>query len=1368
MFDIDVNILDGLRMVNILPEEVTSIIVRADCIEVSTHSDTKSLTLNHLGVTNPFHNTDMSLFKSLRTVKFNFPDNTYDINEWKNTLNATYKNMPKAITFSLVNKTHVLSVLSNELGNKTFRDNEFVQPKPVVAEEDADDEDYDNEYDEDYDEDDDEDEDDEDYDYADDYDEDDEVDEDDDDEEEDYADDYDENGEIEDDGDDDEEEEQQTTTSQQQVQSTSPVGTQKETELMAYAQQLTNTIIDMYNKIYPQCYVQRPYGILTTSGVLTYDKESQSIGRIQNGLDNFIISAYTKYVSADSTVKQLNSMQLGEAISAKGLLYNYIPLLQAEIAYGIKRVNGKVETVNNWGDYTTYLNGVIKNVVYSLLKTRKTAFDIAFQTQVVAMFTNTCILLEYDISKALHVVYKFSNCKIDLGDFIVDNAPSLFAQQGEVISKPKPTGEYSRLLFALNPKNYHSEILFAYKMYQQVIASGATPSAKEMIIGRTLDGNEMKLDLENRQNIIGAIMAGPRSGKGVLTLSILAGLMAHEKDGKTIPFIYCDGKPEMSATLWEMERELQSQGIDAKILAIEGLNKCTDDGVGPNRGNKIVNGRSVWDFGRNLPDGLDLEGISVIPYLKMMQLFSAMAKGSFESIPSYTTRFARIMLVLDETIAIKGQYNDLCSSLYKFLKANKPSGKKEPSEEYLYVHRLATVLTHMEDIKAFSLSGQMTSKFVGTLVSEGPRKGFGVMQIGQFTTPGLWLGVQPSEWSKNPFGFLMKNASWRILGKNSGQSNDYGLAELKAEGMSLIGKLEKGESPDTEKGQLGYFVYTNGATNKSNIQKVFKSYLALNDNDFNPQSPSDSGIFTTQLLSNAGDELTRQSLIENDLLRPDGTVREEVGFMGLSKMLMSDPSKLVERLTAGYNVVWEFMQANGLANRYDCVEDYLVDCSFDSLFTVEELATGVDVQRDEEDEFGQGEPFDDGSFMGMSDSFSSSNSNSSSKNEGAFSDIPTVERSSKTDSNQITSPTGENHFKSTVINTPTYSNSMMQPNTKVNLRKETTVRQVMGDSLYNMNSSYLNRIPSSTSLQDSVRSKEVICHKPFQTIDVQRIEPLSELLVPSFFNIEWIANKMCQSKRLSGLGRKIKQQSFYRKAVNKKETKTMLLSIGEAVGGLETITSLDIVDRRIILNNMNFNYCGDILIDNFDVFQFTKLSNLATLGTDVPLTLTKILVGLKCDSVDGLWELFDKLNEVQCMGKVYCREGGIADKRSIFQSEEELQEELKIQRENYEKMTTESTLQSEPEKEVVEEEVALTIDDIDSALSELPTLVIPDEEKHKLIMQTVDELCKKKYNRKLPITVKELPDIDYLSQDELVKASVQIIIDYLNTFNRRG
>ncbi len=77
------------------------------------------------------------------------------------------------------------------------------------------------------------------------------------------------------------------------------------------------------------------------------------------------------------------------------------------------------------------------------------------------------------------------------------------------------------------------------------------PSMRNMIIGRKLDNSIMTLDMETANTgWCVPIVAGSRSGKGVLTLSMVGNVIACE-----LPLFYLDGKPDMSTLFLELAQK---------------------------------------------------------------------------------------------------------------------------------------------------------------------------------------------------------------------------------------------------------------------------------------------------------------------------------------------------------------------------------------------------------------------------------------------------------------------------------------------------------------------------------------------------------------------------------------------------------------------------------------------------------------------------------------------------------------------------------------------------------------------------------------------------------------------------------------------
>ena len=143
----------------------------------------------------------------------------------------------------------------------------------------------------------------------------------------------------------------------------------------------------------------------------------------------------------------------------------------------------------------------------------------------------------------------------------------------------------------------------------------------------------------------------------------------------------------------------------------------------PNRGIKNVNGKVVQDFGRGLPSNIKLTNVGVLTYLKLMQLYFAMARCNLPGSPDYGKQYARLMLILDETNVIFKEYNAFCSSLKDAITEHEPKGtgknKGEETEEYKYLLKIAKHLTHLQISSGdYKFNGCLTSDILGILQSE--------------------------------------------------------------------------------------------------------------------------------------------------------------------------------------------------------------------------------------------------------------------------------------------------------------------------------------------------------------------------------------------------------------------------------------------------------------------------------------------------------------------------------------------------------------------------------------------------------------------------------------------------------------------------
>ena len=320
------------------------------------------------------------------------------------------------------------------------------------------------------------------------------------------------------------------------------------------------------------------------------------------------------------------------------------------------------------------------------------------------------------------------------------------------------------------------------------------------------------------------------------------------------------------------------------------------------------------------------------------------------------------------------------------------------------------------------------------------------------------------------------------------------------------------------------------------------------------------------------------------------------------------------------------------------------------------------------------------------------------------------------------------------------------------INKPKTLTDIFGKARMNQQNKALDEIPTQLPKEESTRSKELICYQPFPHVPIERVEPLSEILVPPFLNLEWVARKMCQTSLLGGVGRKLRNQKFYRNHIHKKETKTFLASVSNHLGNLSAVTSIDIINNSIHLNEIDFGYNGELEVDTFCLKTLRKFKKLRVINTDNPTVLKKILISLNCKQIDHLFDVFPDLVEVQCLGYSYHNS-------------------------NYEppKNYLDDKPQLETDKETItSENKPVAKSERDNGLKYLQDIksidlnLLDNEAKLKMISDTVDGICRKKLKQTLPVEI-SLPqfELDYNSQKELTNYAVILINKFIEDYNDR-
>lgn len=722
-----------------------------------------------------------------------------------------------------------------------------------------------------------------------------------------------------------------------------------------------NEIMSIYEDLIAPCFESTPYGVLTVSGVWTYNsKTGELVERQQAYIKRLYALVNNSIAKGAIAIGEGNRIQ-GNMITPEGtLIKNYVPKFFAQICYGLlEKQDGTFRREANWGKYKVKLREMLIKMISKVVDSAGTDNIVEVQSAIKELFTNCIIISKFDRAREIRIKYKFDTISdmYKLGRALDLNSKVLFGVGdgvGKLVADEKESGNIGSILYVFDKKLFTGDILFAYRAFEDKLKSGGTINEMNVLLGQKLNGKNEVINMGSPQNISTVLMAGSGSGKGVLTLNVLATLAT-----SGCPFAYLDFKPDMAGALWELERE-----TGAKILAIDSLEGRTARGSEPVR---------KYDFGMNAPEsgvGLEIAQFAIVPYLKLMQLSCLLA--SYRA-SGKMAKGKKVFFILDEAQGCNAVYAKMIGRLNDFIKEN----KKGNAEDLEYAkHMLA------------AYGEQLTNDMENVINTTGRTGLIGYFTIGQDCDPDNWKdGIHP--WGKSLFGVMVGKCHTKFIGKNGGKSPTYS-----ATGMKDGGGLEYVTGKGDEEGKLGYFVTAHGANCKDATASVFKSYLVLNDADY--EKDPENG-YAASLLKNVQDPVLREKIINEDFYN-NGKLNDRVGFRGLMKYIAQNCSgvDLNEAMSSGYNLIWQAMELCGLANRYSCIEEYLFDCSRGSIFTLSELKSGVSVSKDENSGFseksGDNEIDADGEsildeetpYNGGRDSDNSSNGFTTSQNMGGY------------------------------------------------------------------------------------------------------------------------------------------------------------------------------------------------------------------------------------------------------------------------------------------------------------------------------------------------------------------------------------------------
>lgn len=372
---------------------------------------------------------------------------------------------------------------------------------------------------------------------------------------------------------------------------------------------LVSKVKKRYDLLFESGYdLERPYGIVTSEGVLYVDSDKVLKMREDPNKDLDYSATYNifelfrgemNFNTSDVRSSKNIAQDMLEGYLQGGNI-NYFPYKLLEYAYGRNPSNVESKTYSyattrkndksvgvstKWNEFSekvlddvrltiedaivTYClkvldTGYDREKIKSIIRTPDKMNDIKSYIEYIADGLSTCIIIiQYKSSKAKPVMIKLRVCdptgKISEGmtsDIIYKSfSGNTGGSEGVTLKSGLNSADSNQYrVFEYGHEFNHSLSnampLFAYKAFEKLKEKGESVSYKNLILGQSTDGTILRngthgLVLDKR--LFHYINAGSRSGKGVMTLNMVAAAILSNK-----AIIYLDDKPDMVSMLSEL------------------------------------------------------------------------------------------------------------------------------------------------------------------------------------------------------------------------------------------------------------------------------------------------------------------------------------------------------------------------------------------------------------------------------------------------------------------------------------------------------------------------------------------------------------------------------------------------------------------------------------------------------------------------------------------------------------------------------------------------------------------------------------------------------------------------------------------------
>lgn len=348
-----------------------------------------------------------------------------------------------------------------------------------------------------------------------------------------------------------------------------------------------------YDKIFASGYeVKKPYGVLDLDGTVHRVVRGQHVTERSPFSQGFARELSGNFPETDLT-RTLPGIASRVLTAGKSV---YLPLKMLEFAtgsHGPKNSSSTAfsDTGEDWKKYRDRLEKEVLKIFERLVlictenksfedaTSLETLDDVKKRVEMLYQSLCTCVLVSaYDTvnDTPVRVKVRILHPTLKVEGNPVQKTLEAFGQSGSkvnsVVHPPEMDEEpnaWKFYDFTHEPNGQLSmvEPVFAYTLLDVLKSRGEKVSSKNILLGLSADERAVgSKELGFNARAFHAIIAGSRSGKGVLTQAVLAGNLLAQR-----PIFLVDNKPDMASML---------RYYSSKVFAINGSNLGTNNGEG--------------------------------------------------------------------------------------------------------------------------------------------------------------------------------------------------------------------------------------------------------------------------------------------------------------------------------------------------------------------------------------------------------------------------------------------------------------------------------------------------------------------------------------------------------------------------------------------------------------------------------------------------------------------------------------------------------------------------------------------------------------------------------------------------------------------